>query len=162
MKNYFLLLSASLLLTACATGPEKTLPASVDAPEPASSFFTNVKGPSKESGDCGGYAFWLHEQNGRFSSGKAAEFEGGCGIYPREIVEIQHDPKTRKIKIWAVSNDPRQFVQFQGQISKLEMVGVISHVDKETKKPVSGVVNRRGERFKLTDYADFRRRLPPN
>lgn len=160
-----LVVPALLVLIGCSS-TSTTAPSTASAPtvtQPAPAFFTDVTGPSEESGDCGGYAFWLYEQEGRFKSGEAAEFEGGCGIYEKRIVDIQHDPKTGKIVFFADSSDPRQWLKFEGKVADGTLTGTINHIDAKTKKPVLlPKPARQIRKFARTDYQTFRQALPQN
>lgn len=121
------------------------------------SLYTDVKGPSKESGDCGGYAFFLKKEGDQFQSGDVAEFEGGCRIYKRSITELKHDAKTGRISLLALSSGPGQLVSFEGKLQKGRLVGIIKNVDEKTKKPVSPHFSKIPRIFEAADANEFLR-----
>lgn len=77
--------------------------------------FSDNNGPSKETGDCSGLSVWLELdiEKAQFVSGEIAEFEGGCKEYRKEIIQINHNPKTGTISFYAPSVDAN-YLKFEG------------------------------------------------
>jgi hypothetical protein len=76
--------------------------------------FSTMKGPSSETGDCGGLSIWLTLKGNQFVEGSIAEFEGGCKVYKKEIININHNTKTGSISLYSPSDNGSTYIKFEG------------------------------------------------
>lgn len=78
--------------------------------------FTDMNGPSKESGDCGGLSVWLNlnTETATFVGGEINEYEGGCKAYPMEIIKVFHNPKTGKLSFLSNYFSDSELLKFDG------------------------------------------------
>lgn len=123
-------------------------------------FYTNVN-PSEETGDCGGYAFWLQKAEDQFKSGEFAEFEGGCKIRRKKILSIEHSPKTGDLVFTALTDDSDWILEFQGKVFQKKLVGLISLVEKNKDVPRKHSSGRQ-DSFDLKNSQRFYDLLPSN
>lgn len=159
MKS-IILVSLLLVFVGCSSAPAPAPTTAAKTDEKPIAFFTDVHGPSKETGDCGGYAFWLYEKDGQYYSGEAAEFEGGCGIYEKQMIEVQHNSQTGKLEFLAPSADTTQLLKFEGKVTNDKLEGVVTHVNKTTKKSVSPKAPKSSRTFARVDFKTFEQSLP--
>lgn len=162
MRNILLgsgiFLVALSVIAGCSRAPTRT---SLSTTFPAI-LYTDVTGPSEASGDCGGFAFWLEEKEGRYQAGEVAEFEGGCGVYRKPVTDLRHDPRTGALSFFAPANDPGRLLKFEGRVNATALEGKITQVDERTKKPMRGVSPARARTYLRVDVKEFERRLPQN
>ena len=99
-------------------------------------LYSNNNGPSKESGDCGGYSFWIEKEQGIVIDGSAAEYEGGCKTYQKPIFDINHDKATDKVVFFFDSSDSSQWTRVEGYFRDGNFEARLQQVDKKTKTPI--------------------------
>lgn len=97
-----------------------------------------MKGPSKESGDCGGIAVWLHLdlESETFVSGEMNEYEGGCKAYPKDLLKVNHNPKTGQLSFLSKYFTSETNLKFEGiyYYKDTRIEGDFFQVEKDTNK----------------------------
>jgi hypothetical protein len=103
--------------------------------------FTDMEGPSEASGDCGGLSVWLKLdiEKAQFIGGEFNEYEGGCKVYPKEIVEIKHNPITGTVMFYSKYFSDDVYLKFKGvyHYESLSLGGEFFEVNVKDLKPVS-------------------------
>jgi hypothetical protein len=124
--------------------------------------FSDFEGPSEASGDCGGYAFWLEEENGRIVGGDFSIFEGGCKITKTKLQLLESPSKENYNLVFTtiVKETPSTEVtmKFEGSRVGENIDGSLTDFDPVQNK----FVQKRKVFLKQRDHTLFIRNLPGN